>query len=276
MNNRNSGKPLYSQLIGLVKKGFSTLENENQREVKEFIRSCQHPNGGFTDRGGRSDFYYSLFGVWLSAALDMPETLENHKSFVGEKQHERSGTVDALASLLIRISLFEEDFQKPSFLKLLKMAFRESNQSIFYRLFLFFLVFDAFYQGKMIHFFARIILFFYPLPVESPGSIYAALTLIRYKVGLSVNREKKALLFHFEKGKGFKAFRNVEEADLLSTAVVLFALKATDTDLRMVAPDCLEFIQGSYDSGAFLAGNGDEVRDLEYTFYGLLALGTLI
>ena len=84
------------------------------------------------------------------------------------------------------------------------------------------------------------------------------------------------LLSFFEEGRGFKAFPQVGTADLLSTAAALFALKEAGADLRIIAPSCLHFIQENYSSGAFLAGNGDEIRDLEYTFYGLLALGTLV
>ena len=62
----------------------------------------------------------------------------------------------------------------------------------------------------------------------------------------------------------------------LSTAVALFVLRETAYDMRMITPVCLDFVQQNYDDGAFLSGDGDATRDLEYTFYGLLALGTLI
>ena len=46
--------------------------------------------------------------------------------------------------------------------------------------------------------------------------------------------------------------------------------------LRLLAPACLDWVQGLFSQGAFLSGNGDSSRDLEYTFYGLLALGSLV
>ncbi|MCA1758796.1 MAG: hypothetical protein LC658_03420, partial [Bacteroidales bacterium] len=148
--------------------------------------------------------------------------------------------------------------------------------SIFYRLFLFLLAFDALYRNKTIYFFARPLLSFYSPPAESPCSIHAAISVARQKAGLDNKKEMKLLLSFFEEGKGFKTFRETDEPDLLSTAVALFALKFAGADLRLVTPTCLELIQQNYSSGAFLAGNGDEMRDLEYTFYGLLALGTLV
>jgi hypothetical protein len=80
---------------------------------------------------------------------------------------------------------------------------------------------------------------------------------------------------YFEKGKGFKVFPEQGNADLLSTAVSLFGLKKIGADLRIVSPVCLDLVQQNYDNGAFLSGDGDSSRDLEYTFYGLLTLGVL-
>jgi hypothetical protein len=74
---------------------------------------------------------------------------------------------------------------------------------------------------------------------------------------------------------GFKAFAHLNNADMLSTAVALFALNFAGSDLRLLKPACLDFIQQNYAEGAFLSGDGDTTIDVEYTFYGLLALGVL-
>jgi hypothetical protein len=74
---------------------------------------------------------------------------------------------------------------------------------------------------------------------------------------------------------GFKAFVQLNNADMLSTAVALFALNFAGSDLRLLKPASLNFIEQNYTDGAFLSGDGDQTRDLEYTFYGLLALGVL-
>jgi hypothetical protein len=93
--------------------------------------------------------------------------------------------------------------------------------------------------------------------------------------GINVKKQTRQLFSYFEETKGFKIFQNAEKADLLSTAVALFALRKGNADFRLVAPDCLHLIQQNYDAGAFLSGDGDSSRDLEYTFYGLLSLGIL-
>ncbi len=74
---------------------------------------------------------------------------------------------------------------------------------------------------------------------------------------------------------GFKAFAHLKSADMLSTAVALFALNYADCDLRLLKPNGLDFIQSNFSDGAFLSGDGDLTADVEYTFYGLLALGVL-
>lgn len=281
MDRKKKDIPVFRQLIGRVKKGFATLDEKSQNEVKAFVKSCRHPDGGFTDRAGHPDSYYSLFGAWLSSALDLqlsPDTQSRWSPFSPlQNPKEKPGPADAFASLLIQVLISENDFKKPSVLQLFKMAFRDGRQvSVFYRLFLFLLAFDALYKKKIMYLFARMVFFFYAPPSESPCSIYAAVMVARHEAGLKTYREKEELLSYFEEGKGFKAFREVNEADLLSTAVALFAMEKTQADLRLVAPGCLRLIQQNYDEGAFLAGNGDEARDLEYTFYGLMALGTLV
>lgn len=275
MGRKEANFPVYLSLIGLVQKGFTILDEDSQKEVKEFVSSCQHPDGGFVDRAGHPDLYYSLFGVWLSAAIDLNHTLRNYKSFIDKELNKSSGPVDLFASLLIQVLLFESGFRKPSVIKLLKITFFEGNQTnISYRFFLFFLAVDALYHNRLIRILGFPALTFYSPPPGSPCSVHAAVAVSRQKVGLQTEKQSKILLSYFE-DKGFKAFREVREPDMLSTAVALFALKTIGADLRMVTPECLDFIQQNYSAGAFLAGNGDEVRDLEYTFYGLLALGTL-
>jgi hypothetical protein len=103
----------------------------------------------------------------------------------------------------------------------------------------------------------------------------AALLYARKIVGLRIAERQTDLLKYTNKGGGFRAFESVDTSDSLSTGVALFVLKETDYDLRMIAPGCLDFVQENYESGAFLSGDGDVTKDLEYTFYGLLALGSL-
>ena len=277
MSSPNSYQPVYRQFISELERGFLLLDKTSRAEVIEFIKTQQHKNGAFTDRAGNPDLYYSLFGCWLSKGLNLDEQLTKLRQYISTFQHDEEKVIDKFSLLLIRLSLNEDQFQKPSFFELLRLLFKSGkNVNTAYRFFLFMLSFDALFGKKrIVYFFVRIFLKLYKLPKDLPCSFSAALLMAKFLTGKDVKEEAKLLLHYFEKGKGFKVFPEQLNADLLSTAVALFALKTIGQDLRTFAPDCLNLAQGNYENGAFLSGDGDSSRDLEYTFYGLLTLGVL-
>lgn len=72
---------------------------------------------------------------------------------------------------------------------------------------------------------------------------------------------------------GFKAGRGAPVPDLLSTATTLFLMGCYD--IRPVRP-VHDFIEAHWlDSGGFSATLLEDSSDVEYVFYGLLALGAL-
>jgi hypothetical protein len=109
---------------------------------------------------------------------------------------------------------------------------------------------------------------------QSPTSHLSALLLIRSKAGLTVDDMQKQLLANACVDGGFSAFGEYGKPDMLSTAVAGYALAQAGTNIRLQSSETLHFIAEHFDDGAFLAGDGDPVRDLEYTFYGLLALSS--
>jgi len=269
-------QPLYQEFIEKVEKGFLLLDEKSQQEIMDFISTQQHQNGAFTDRAGKPDLYYSLFGAWMSTALKLEVQQKRLADYIEKKQPDEQKTVEYFSHLLISVSI-ENDVKKTSVPVHLKMAFNRNRQiNLAYKAFLVLLSFDALYGRKSVWYFLfRIGLTFYEPPENLPCSFLSALLIARYLTGMKTNRVQKQLFSCIEKGKGFKAFSDAENADLLSTAVALFALKRTGADLRMAAPDALNLVQQNYNLGAFLSGDGDETKDLEYTFYGLLILGTL-
>jgi hypothetical protein len=270
-------QPVFRQFISEIEKGFFLLDENTRAEVAAFIKTQQHKNGAFTNRSGTPDLYYSLFGVWLANALKMDEQQTQLKKYISIFQKENEKVVDKFSLLLISLVLNGNSTNKPSIFKLLQWILEGGkNLNTAYRFFLFMLSFDALFgKSRGVYFLARIFLNFYNPAGNLPCSFLAALLLARFLTGQKVEKEASVLLNYFERGKGFKVFREQENADLLSTAVALFALKKVGKDLRMVAPDCLNLVQQNYENGAFLAGDGDLSRDLEYTFYGLLSLGVL-
>jgi hypothetical protein len=110
---------------------------------------------------------------------------------------------------------------------------------------------------------------------NSPCSEVAAEVFFVKMLNYDGTEEQKLLASFALKSGGFRAFAHLSTADMLSTAVALFSLSYAKYDLRLIMPECLDFIQQNYAEGAFLSGDGDLTPDVEYTFYGLLALGVL-
>ena len=70
---------------------------------------------------------------------------------------------------------------------------------------------------------------------------------------------------------GFHASAEAPVPDLLSTAVALFTLSLIGAEVK----DATQFIQAHWlDNGGFAPTLFDNYSDVEYVFYGLLALGT--
>lgn len=73
---------------------------------------------------------------------------------------------------------------------------------------------------------------------------------------------------------GFTAAPEAPLPDLLSTAVALHALDALDVPWRDRRDDLLDFLDSLWTNvGAFHGSWADDEPDVEYTFYGLVALG---
>ena len=62
---QSSSIPFYLQMIALVRNAIALLDDQGREEVLQFILNQQNADGGFSDRGGRSHLYYSLFGMLI-------------------------------------------------------------------------------------------------------------------------------------------------------------------------------------------------------------------
>jgi prenyltransferase beta subunit len=75
---------------------------------------------------------------------------------------------------------------------------------------------------------------------------------------------------------GFKAGAAAPLPDLLSTATALHALSGLEQCLDPMRESCLNFLDSLWTNrGGFHGHWADDDLDVEYTFYGLLALGHL-
>jgi prenyltransferase beta subunit len=81
-------------------------------------------------------------------------------------------------------------------------------------------------------------------------------------------------LGRFHPAGGFTAAADAPIPDLLSTAVALHALDALEAPWRMHREAVLDFLDSLWSAeGAFHGSWADDQADAEYTFYGLVALG---
>ncbi len=84
------------------------------------------------------------------------------------------------------------------------------------------------------------------------------------------------LLLRLSPEGGFRAAPEAPLPDLLSTATALHALSTLGVDFAPLREPCLDFIDSLWTaSGGFHGTWEDDTLDCEYTFYGLLALGHL-
>jgi hypothetical protein len=303
MNQPQPNIPFYRQMVSLLRNALDLLEEQGQQEVFQFLKSQQNADGGFQDRGGRSDLYYSLFGMLMLRAMQtgdrrpeteiVPEPIERSSQLgtwnleletklkhfiVHQSAIKVPGFIEQCCLALLQKELKISRFFRIRTLMKISGSFWKERHSInlSYRSFVMFLTLDAVlpfrgllqrFSGKML---SRV-----EVNEHSPCSEIAAKVFLLKMLGKDGSDEQQLLMSFASESGGFRAFQHMEQADMLSTAVTLLALKNADCDLRLLTPGCLDFIQQNFVDGAFLSGDGDPTTDLEYTFYGLLALGTL-
>ena len=295
-------------MIDLLGNAMNLLEGQGRAEVFQFIVSQQNTDGGFKDRGGRSDLYYSLFGALMLRAIESEvrnpkseessqsqlavsnnpatrnpqpanESIVKLKRFVQENSSKNvPGFIEQCCLVLLQKELRISSFVRITNLIKLSRSFWKERYSInlSYRSFVLFLTLDAVlpFPG-LLKFGAGKMLKRTTVDQHSPCSEVAASVFLQKMMNGDGSAEQELLKSFACQTGGFKAFSHLQQADMLSTAVAMFALNFAGSDLRLLKPNCLDFIQENYSDGAFLSGDGDLTQDVEYTFYGLLALGVL-
>lgn len=295
--------PFYRQMIALLRNALNLLDEQGREEVLQFLLSQQNPDGGFRDRGGRSDLYYSLFGGMMLRAWSVGQRAWSPKSEDRRPKTEATltelveGTIQKLRQFIVRQStanvpgfiekcclvLLQKELKTGKYSQIkalisLGRSFWKERHSInlSYRSFVLFLTLDAVLPIRgLLRMTSKRMLAQTTIDTNSPCSEVAARVFLQRMMNQDGLDEQEVLKSFACKSGGFKAFAHLDQADMLSTAVALFALNFAGSDLRLLKPGCLDFIQQNYAEGAFLSGDGDPTTDVEYTFYGLLALGVL-
>jgi len=260
----------------LLKRSLGMLDINAIGDLKNYVRGRMHPSGGFKDRAGKPDLYYTLFGAFLAEALELKDVLNTTRQYVEDeiRRNEPDGIHLHCASILVS-KLSADDRLKSGLQKKIRKSFENSLvKQAEYNMFVTLLA--CYYSGDYRGFFKiRRHLKSRPVNETLPSTVLAALAVLQQTFGRPAGDLINRLQEFYDNQGGFRAVRTAPVPDLLSTAVTLYAYNYTHQDMRAIKPDCLEFIDSLYQEGGFGGNILDPEPDIEYTFYGMLALGSL-
>lgn len=113
-------------------------------------------------------------------------------------------------------------------------------------------------------------------PAGSTPATAAAVMVLRHLDAAPPAEVVDWLFARCHEGGGFFAAPDAPVPDLLSTATALHTLVAMHADLSPIKEPCLDFVDSLWtNAGGFCGSWLDDTLDCEYTYYGLLALGHL-
>lgn len=260
----------------ILRRSLNMLNDDSIDRLRLFTGSRQTASGGFADRAGKADLYYTLFGYFVSEALGMNEVLPGIRSYTGReisRDNIRGVHLHCAAILASRLEL--PGFNREFFIGRMRENLESSSsRQPAYHSFLNLL--SSWYMND----YAGLFLISRRLKTlnvsdQLPSPVLAAYTVLQKSFRKNVDELKSSLLSFHEDNGGFKAVRNAPVTDLLSTAVALYALRYAAHDLRTIKPGCLDYVDSLFTDGGFGGNALDTEPDIEYTFYGLLALGSL-
>lgn len=250
-----------------LERSAKLLDAQTVDEIKSYIKSQQAFDGGFADRGGKSDLYYSLFGCYIAEALGIDEIKPALSVYLLNKikTKDLSG-INLKCALILYVKLFGNKKIPSCLLNNEKIAAQYSD----------FINLLAFYYSE-----DYISLFLLSKKMKSvkpnagmPCSVLASSLILQHGSN-KAGENPWQWMSSYHRNHSFSAFSKTAYGDMLSTGVALFALRYVNYDLSIIKPECLTYIDSLYSSGGFCATSFDEDPDVEYTFYGLLGLGSL-
>ncbi len=265
-----------NSLESVLEKFIQLLDQQTIEEIGIFLKTQQTPTGGFADRGGKCDLYYTLFGYFVAEAIGLQEIIPSLKSYVRNiVQSDDLKGVHLNCAIILYVKLFGIDTLPLSLRKKLKSENRQyGSLHAYYPLFLDLLT-SYFTEDYFRLYQLRRELKKSGSTSEMPCSITSANLIIQASFGRQTDELIDGLNLFYRNDGSFAAVKLAPIGDLLSTGVALYALKFLNHDLRIMKPDCLNYIDSLYSGGGFCATILDPGPDAEYTFYGLLALGAL-
>ena len=279
------------------------LLGESAELVREFFLRQQNEDGGFKDRSGRSDLYYTVFGLEGLLALQCPLPVSSAEKYlasfgdgegldfvhlcclarcraamaVGVTIQRNSGWAKRVAERLEGFRSADGGFNVNARNKcgtaygcfLGAAAFEDLGLAMPEPLRLiqclkFLETSDGAWGNER------------GLKLGATNSTAAMVTLLRHlSMPLATSVGDWLMAAQHREG-GFLATPTAPIPDLLSTATALHALAGLERDISPIRERCLDFIDTLWtNEGGFHGHWGEDTLDCEYTYYGLLALGHL-
>jgi prenyltransferase beta subunit len=268
--------------------------------VAGFLRSRMNPDGGFQDRAGNSDLYYSVFGLEGLMALRADVPFGQIRDYLLRHGNGESLDFIHLACLARCWAGLPRELRSgmPSHAILQRMeTFKSADggyaaepgqaDGTVYGCFVVMGTYQDCEQelpdpAGMIRCVERLraddggFANQHDVPYGLVPATAAAITLFR-QLQHPIPRELADwLLSRCHPEGGFFATPMAPMPDLLSTATALHALSSMHASFEAVRERCLDFIDTLWtNQGAFHGSWPDDDLDCEYTYYGLLALGHL-
>ena len=265
--------------------------------VHAFYQSQQNPDGGFKDRSGRSDLYYTVFGLEGLLALQAEFDRNTMRSYLGSFGSGENLDFIHLCCLARCWAAINEQPAQANQLLATVERFRTPDGGFNITLgaktgtaYASFLGYAA-YQDLRAQLSDPMRLVQSLKFLETPDGAWAnergvnagstnptaATVNLLNNLKLPIHRDVGRWLRAREHSDGgFTASPLTRMPDLLSTATALHALAALEEPLGPAKDRCLDFVDSLWtNEGGFYGHWGDTMVDGEYTYYGLLALGHL-
>lgn len=289
------------EMLQVARLARSILGDEACALVESYVRSQQNADGGFRDRDGGSDLYYTCFAIDALTALQTALPEESLAAFL-EAKLASPGDLDFVhLCCLCRASSALTKRPPPAALAPVHErlegyrtpdgGYNQSDAAETGSAYACFLAYGAYTDHGLAppdpEGLARCLDALraaggawandVELPIPNVPATAAAVTLLR-NLRLPIPPETPSwILDSWHPSGGFLPFPGAPMPDLLSTAVALHALDGLQVDFSGRKEAALDFVDSLWTAaGGFHGTWDDEEFDLEYTYYGLLALGHLV
>ena len=264
--------------------------------VSSFILGQQNPDGGFRDKSGQSDLYYTVFGVDAALALQVDLDKALLRSYLTSfSDGEKLDFVHLCSLIRCRSMAGFEDGQADRLANCLAAyraadgGFNPKADSKVSTVYANFLAYAAYQDlGQAMPEMLSLVQSFKHLETDDSwanerhvtiGSTTATAAAVSVLLdqGMPINQGVSDWLKkRVHPMGGFLAAPQAPVPDLLSTATALHALAGMEVPFEPFKELCLDFIDSLWtNEGSFYGHWQEETLDSEYTYYALLALGHL-